>query len=213
MTAQPPGEGVDVQVLLWSGRECWERLVWITSLRSCLPRLPLALPAGGGGARVATLGCAQDGLGLLSCSISDLDLLGMKVLKAAERLGLPKLLDHHLNGGTEKLGRRNWSIETFSFFLISARFTHRCLSVTTMATIDLPIAVAACLVARRAKSVVQRSSTTSSGDTPWPLSRSFSRSAWYAWSTTIVCNEATAWPAAAYALPFKRDVSWRGLDG
>ncbi len=37
------------------------------------------------------------------------------------------------------------------------------------------------------------------------LSRSFSRSVWYTWSTTIVCNEATVWPAAAYALPFKQD--------
>ncbi len=35
----------------------------------------------------------------------------------------------------------------------------------------------------------------------------------YAWCTAMVCNEASAWPAAAYALPFKRDVSWRGLDG
>ncbi len=33
------------------------------------------------------------------------------------------------------------------------------------------------------------------------LSRSFSRSVWYA----LVCNEATVWPAAAYTLPFKRD--------
>ncbi len=38
----------------------------------------------------------------------------------------------------------------------------------------------------KAKSVVQRSSATLSGDKPWPLSRSFSRSAWYAWSTAIV---------------------------
>ncbi len=60
------------------------------------------------------------------------------------------------------------------------------------------------------KSVVRRSSATSSGDKPWPSSRSFGRSVWYAWSTAMVCNEATAWPAAAYALPFKRDVSWRG---
>ncbi len=35
----------------------------------------------------------------------------------------------------------------------------------------------------------------------WTLSRTFSRSVWYA----FVCNEATVWPAAAYALPFKRD--------
>ncbi len=132
------------------------------------------------------------------------------------RLRLPKLFDHRLDGGTKKLGRRETGAsrrKPFSFFPISARFTHRCLSVTTMAAIDLPIAVAACLVARRAKSVVRRSSATSSGDKPWPLSRSFSRSAWYAWSTAILCNEATAWPAASYALPFKRDVSWRGLDG
>ncbi len=32
-------------------------------------------------------------------------------------------------------------------------------------------------------------------------------------STAMVWNEAAAWPAAAYALPFKRDVTWRGLDG
>ncbi len=44
------------------------------------------------------------------------------------------------------------------------------------------------------------------------LSRSFSRSVWYAWSTAIVCNEATIWPAAAYALPFKQDsgLRWQG---
>ncbi len=40
------------------------------------------------------------------------------------------------------------------------------------------------------------------------LSRSFSRSVWYA----LVCNEATVWPAAAYALPFKQDsgLRWQG---
>ncbi len=43
------------------------------------------------------------------------------------------------------------------------------------------------------------------------LTRSFSRSIWYAWSTAIVCNEAKIWPAAAYALPFKQDSG--GLDG
>ncbi len=54
------------------------------------------------------------------------------------------------------------------FFPLSVRFTHRCLSVTIMAAIDLPMAVAACLVAWRAKSVVRRSSATSSGDKPDP---------------------------------------------
>ncbi len=214
---------------LWSRRKpLWERLVWITSLRSCLlplfdQYLPLPLPAGGGGARVATLAfCArlwssdQDGPGPPLCSGSDLDLLGMKVLKAAERA----LASLNFSTTVSTEAPKSWEGETgassrkpFSFFSRSARFTHRCLSVTTMAAIDLPIAEAACLVARRARSVVRRSSATSSGDKPWPLSRSFSRSAWYAWSTAMVCNEATAWPAAAYALPFKRDVAWRGPDG
>uniref|UniRef100_A0A672MRS9 Transcription factor COE1 n=1 Tax=Sinocyclocheilus grahami TaxID=75366 RepID=A0A672MRS9_SINGR len=63
------------------------------------------------------------------------------------------------------------------FFPISASFTHRCLSVTTIAAMDLPIAEAACLVARRARSVVRRNSATSSGERPSPISRSFSRSA------------------------------------
>ncbi len=214
---------------LWSRRKpLWERLVWITSLRSCLlplfdQYLPLPLPAGGGGARVATLAfCArlwssdQDGPGPPLCSGSDLDLLGMKVLKAAERA----LASLNFSTTVSTEAPKSWEGETgassrkpFSFFSRSARFTHRCLSVTTMAAIDLPIAEAACLVARRARSVVRRSSATSSGDKHWPLFRSFSRSAWYAWSTAMVCNEATAWPAAAYALPFKRDVAWRGPDG
>ncbi len=225
----PPRKGSRCNFfLLQSGRErCWESFVWITSLRSRLPLLdlylPLALPAGWGGARVATLAfCArlrssdQAGPGPLLCSGSDLGLLGMKVSKAAERalaslnfsttvsMEVPKSSE----GETGASRRR-----PFSFFSRSAKFTHRCHSVTTIAAMDLPIAVAACLVAQRAKSVVRRSSATSSGDKPWPSSRSFSRSAWYAWSTAMVCNEATAWPAAAYALPFKRDVSWRDLNG
>ncbi len=28
-----------------------------------------------------------------------------------------------------------------------------------------------------------------------------------------MCNEVKAWPAAVYAMPFKQDFSWRGLDG
>ncbi len=229
MVEPSPREGSRYYFLLWSRREpLWERFVWITSLRSCLlpffdQYLPLPLPAGGGGARVATLAfCArlwssdQDGPGPPLCSGSDLDLLGMKVLKAAERA----LASLNFSTTVSTEAPKSWEGEIgasrrkpFSFFSRSARFTHRCLSVTTMAAIDLPIAEAACLVARRARSVVQRSSATSSGDKPWPLSRSFSRSAWYAWSTAMVCNEATAWPAAAYALPFKRDVAWRGMDG
>ncbi len=118
MVEPSPSEGSRYYLLLWSRREpLWECFVWITSLRSCLlplfdQYLPLPLPAGGGGARVATLAfCArlwssdQDGPGPPLCSGSDLDLLGMKVLKAA------KLLDHRLDGGTEKLGGRDWSVE------------------------------------------------------------------------------------------------------
>ncbi len=97
MVEPSPREGSRYYFLLWSRRKpLWERLVWITSLRSCLlplfdQYLPLPLPAGGGGARVATLAfCArlwssgQDGPGPPLCLGSDLDLLGMKVLKAAE---------------------------------------------------------------------------------------------------------------------------------
>ncbi|XP_058636273.1 pyrin-like [Onychostoma macrolepis] len=82
-----------------------------------------------------------DGPGPLRCSGSDLDLLGMKVLKAAE-----------------------YAFASLNFSTTVS--TEMSLSVTTMAAIDLPIAVAACLVARRAKSVVRRSSATSSGDKP-----------------------------------------------
>ncbi len=46
---------------------------------------------------------------------------------------------------------------------MSARFTNKCLSVATIAAIDLPIAAAVCLVAFRAKSVVRRNSVTASG--------------------------------------------------
>ena len=55
------------------------------------------------------------------------------------RLRLPELLDHRLNGNTEKFRRRNLSIEkkALSFFLMSARFIHRSLSATTMAAIVL----------------------------------------------------------------------------
>ncbi len=96
--SQPPrGRGVGVNFYSSPDESVvWERFDWITSLRSRLLLLdlylPLTLPAGGGGARVATLAfCArlrssdQAGPGPLLCSGSDLDLLGMKVSKAAER--------------------------------------------------------------------------------------------------------------------------------
>ncbi len=53
--------------------------------------------------------------------------------------------------------RQNRRIEEkpFSFSPMSARFTNRCLSVATIAAIDLPIVAAICLVAFRAKSVVR----------------------------------------------------------
>ncbi len=79
----------------WSGQERCERFVWITSLRSCLPlfdpRLHLALPQAGEGhgrdtsPRAHLWSSDGDGSGPLRCSGSDLDLLGMKDLKAAER--------------------------------------------------------------------------------------------------------------------------------
>ncbi len=57
----------------------------------------------------------------------------------------------------------------FSFSPMSARFTHRCLSVaTTMVAINLPVAAAVCLVALRAWSVVRRNSATASGGAPDP---------------------------------------------
>ncbi len=167
MVEPSPREGSIYYFLLWSRREpLWERFVWITSLRSCLlplfdQYLPLPLPAGGGGARVAPLAfCArlwssdQAGPGPPLCSGSDLDLLGMKVLKAAERA----LASLNFSTTISTEAPKSWEGETgassrkpFSFFSRSARFTHRCLSVTTMAAIDLPIAEAACLVARRAR--------------------------------------------------------------
>ncbi len=89
------------------------------------------------------------------------------------RLRLPKLLDHHLNRYRKSRKVRLEHREESPFFPISARFIHRCLSVTTMAAIDLPIAVAASLVAWRAKSVVRCSSATSSGDKPLTLIQVF----------------------------------------
>lgn len=47
--------------------------------------------------------------------------------------------------------------------LIRDRFSHRYLSMNTIATIELPMAVTVCLMAQRAKSVVLRSSATTSG--------------------------------------------------
>ncbi len=134
------------------------------------PRLPLALPAGGGGARVATLAfCAhlwssdQDGPGPLCCSGLDLSLdcsaFASLIFSTIISTEVPKSLECE----TGALKRK-----PFSFFPISARFTHRCLSITTMAAIDLPMAVAACLVARRAKSVVRRSSLPRQVTSPDP---------------------------------------------
>ncbi|KAL0148337.1 hypothetical protein M9458_056399, partial [Cirrhinus mrigala] len=69
---------------------------------------------------------------------SDLDLRGMKDLKAAERITnlsttvateVPKSTE----GDTGALRRK-----PLSFLPMSARFTHRCLSVTTKAPMTLP---------------------------------------------------------------------------
>ncbi len=110
--------------------------------------------------------------------------------------------------GETGASRRN----RFSFSPMSTRFIHRCLLVATIAAIDLPIAAAVCLVAQRARSVVRRNCYRLRGSL-WPWSKSFSKSAWYACNTDIVCRAAPAWPAAACALPFKRNVSFSGLDG
>lgn len=66
--------------------------------------------------------------------------------------------------GETRKSRRN----VFSFSLIHGRFSHRCLSMTTIAAIEWPMAVAVCLVAQRAKSVVQCSLEAPSGDNPYP---------------------------------------------
>ncbi len=121
MVEPSPREGSRYYFLLWSRRKpLWERLVWITSLRSCLlplfdQYLPLPLPAGGGGARVATLAfCArlwssdQDGPGPPLCSGSDLDLLGMKVLKAAERA----LASLNFSSTVSTVAPKSWEGET-----------------------------------------------------------------------------------------------------
>lgn len=44
----------------------------------------------------------------------------------------------------------------FPFSLMSAKFSHRCRSMTTIAAIERPIAVAVCLVAQRARSMVRQ---------------------------------------------------------
>lgn len=77
---------------------------------------------------------------------------------------LSKLLRHCLNGHAEKFRGRHPEHQIFSFSLISARFNHRCLSVTTIAAIKWPTAAAVCLAARRVRSVVGRNSVTASGD-------------------------------------------------
>ncbi len=78
--------------------------------------------------------------------------------------------------GETSTSRRN----RFSFPPMSARLTHRCLSVATISAIeDLSITAAVCLVALRAKSAVRRNSVTASGGSPWLWSRSFSKSAWF----------------------------------
>lgn len=96
----------------------------------------------------------------------------------------------------------------FSFGLISDRFTHRCFNVATMPTSDLPMAVVLCFMQQRVRSVVQHNSATSSGERPRLLSRSS-----VGQPGRLEAKAATAWPAAAYALPFRLDVTRRGLDG
>ncbi len=131
------------------------------------------------------------------------------------RLRLPKLLDHHLDGATEKLGRRDWSIEKKALLFLAnickvhpqmpLRYHHGChrpahSSGSLLSGTEVQIRGAAqfsYLIRWQALTLIQV----------------FQQIRLYAWSTAMVCNEATAWPAAAYALPFKRDVSWRGLDG
>ncbi len=187
----PRGKGVDVSLTLVRTRAC-ERFVWITSLRSCLPlfdpRLHLALPAGGGGARAATLAlCAHlwssdgDGSGPLRCSGSDLDLLGMKDLKAAERAFASLNFSTTVSTRVPKSSEgENRSIEQKALlFLPDICQVHPQMSLRYHHGRHRPAhSSGGLLVARRAKSVVRRSSATSSGDKPWPLSRSFSRSAW-----------------------------------
>ncbi len=143
---------------------CLDPLLLVLST-SLWPAPPSSPARRRGGTRVATQAfCAHlwspdwDGLGPLRCLGSDLDLLGMKVFKAAERalasLNFSTTVSTEVpksSEGETGASRR----KPFSFFPISARFTHRCLSVSTMAAIDLPIAVVACLVARQAKSVVR----------------------------------------------------------
>ncbi len=78
------------------------------------------------------------------------------------------------------------------FSVISDRVNHKCISAATRAAMDRPMARVVSLVAQRAKSAVLLSSEMSSDLTCSPSSSSFSRSAWYACNTYIVCRHAPA---------------------
>ncbi|XDV17589.1 hypothetical protein PO909_023423, partial [Leuciscus waleckii] len=95
---------------------------------------------------------------------------------------------------------------------ISESVSHRCLSVTVREAMLRPIACAAYLVARRARSVALLKSGTqiASG----PFSSSFRRrSAWKICRVTIVCSADAACQAAEKARPSRVDVMRQAFDG
>ncbi len=152
---------------------------YICNLRRSLPKGTSTLhplEGGGGGPRLVTLitwPCPQssdrDGPGPPRRSGSDLDQRGIHNLNAAERafasLNFSTTISTDVpnnSDGETGASRRNY----FFFSPMSARFIHRCLSLATIATIDLPMAAAVCLVALSARSVVRRNSVTASGGSP-----------------------------------------------
>ncbi len=112
---------------------------------------------------------------------------------------LPELLNHRLDGGTKKFGRRDWHIEKKALlFLLEVCQIHPQMPFRYHHGSHGPAHSSGSLLGGtegQIRGAVQLSYP--SGDKLWLSSRSFSRSAWYAWSTTMVCSEATAWPAAA----------------
>ncbi len=82
-----------------------------------------------------------------------------------------------------------------------------------MAAIDHLIARAVSLVVRRAKSAILLSSMMLSELMASRSSISFSRSAWYACNTDMVCRHAPAWPAAAYHFSKNAEVVRSSLEG
>ncbi len=101
-----------------------------------------------------------------------------------------RLLEFYSLKGKTGASRR----KRFSFSLMSARFTNRCLSVATIAAIDLPIAAAVCLVALSYRLGGADPGLGPSANQPGMP------------ATPTSCRAAPAWQAAMYALPFKRDV-------